>query len=245
MVRGQENKTLMNFQDLHELLRTELLRRVERGALTGTGLARQTGFKQGHVSNFLNRKRALSLAGLDRVLAAQNLTVDQLIPLELTASESHSMTDRIEAIPVVPPSAAMHEAAVLPASVIESIHVAASRLQENRSRPSRKQVNWQRFLALRVDAQQAAAMHPVIAAGAIVVLDRHYNSLAPYRTQQQTLYAVRSGTGLVLRYLEFDDGRLILRPLSPEFPIQLLAIGPHEIPVDYIVGRVCLVVTEL
>jgi hypothetical protein len=58
-------------------------------------------------------------------------------------------------------------------------------------------------------------------------------------------YAVRCGTGLVFRYLEFDDGRLILRPLSLAFPVQLLALESHETPADYIVGRVCLVVSEL
>ena len=58
-------------------------------------------------------------------------------------------------------------------------------------------------------------------------------------------YAVRCGTGLVLRYVEFDDGRLILRPLSLAFPVQLLALGSHEMPEDYIVGRVCLVISEL
>ena len=60
----------MNFADLHELLRLELLRRINAGTLTGTRLAQQTGFQQAHISNFLNRKRALSMEGLDRVLAS-------------------------------------------------------------------------------------------------------------------------------------------------------------------------------
>ena len=235
----------MNFQDLHELLRRELLRRIELGSLTGTGLARQAGFRQAHISNFLNRKRALSLAGLDRVLAAQNLTVDQIMPLELCAASSPPPADPIEEVPVVSPSTAMDEAQVRPGAVIETIHVSASRLQENRARPSLKCAHWQRFLAVRADAQQIVAMDPMIAAGAIVVLDRHYNSLAPYHANQRTLYAVRCGAGLVLRFVEFDDGRLILRPLSLAFPVQLLALGSHETPADYIVGRVCLVVSEL
>jgi len=88
-------------------------------------------------------------------------------------------------------------------------------------------------------------MEPIITEGAIVVLDRHYNSLAPYRAHQRTLYAVRCGAVLVLRYVEFDDGRLILRPLSLTFPIQLLVLGTRETPADYIVGVVCLVVSEL
>jgi hypothetical protein len=74
---------------------------------------------------------------------------------------------------------------------------------------------------------------------------RDYNSLAPYRAHQPTLYAVRCGAALLLRFVNFDEGRLILRPWSRDFPIQLLPLATHETPADYIVGRVCLVFSEL
>jgi len=79
----------------------------------------------------------------------------------------------------------------------------------------------------------------------IVVLDRQYRSLSPYRTQQRTLYAVRSGSRLLLRFVEFDDTRLVLRPLSVAFPVQLIGLRAEESPPDYIVGRVVLVMNEL
>ena len=88
-------------------------------------------------------------------------------------------------------------------------------------------------------------MEPLLAPGAIAVLDRHYNSLAPYRAQQPTLYAVRCGAALLLRYVDFDEGHLILRPYAREFPVQLIPLASHESPADYIVGRVCLVFSEL
>jgi hypothetical protein len=237
----------MNFQDLHELLRLELVRRIERGLLTGSRLAQQAGFQQAHISNFLNRKRALSLEGLDRVLASQNLTIDQILPLEIAAAHSQPAptSDPIEIVPVVSPSAAMDEARISPASIIETIQVSASRLHDNRARPSTKHAHWQRFLAIRADTQQSAAMDPLVSPGAIAVLDRHYNSLAPYRAHQPTLYAVRSGPALLLRFVDFDEGRLILRPYSRDFPVQLLPLSTHETPADYIVGRVCLVFSEL
>jgi hypothetical protein len=235
----------MNFQDLHELLRLELLRRIERGTLTGTRLAHQAGFRQAHISNFLNRKRALSLDGLDRVLASQNLTIDQILPLELTAATPPPVSDPTEVVPVVSASAAMDDARISPSAVIETIHVSASRLHDNRSRPSTKNPHWQRFIAIRSDAQQAAAMEPLIPAGAITVLDRHYNSLAPYRAHQPTLYAVRNGAALSLRLVDYDERHLILRPYSRDFPVQLLPLATHESPADYIVGRVCLVFSEL
>src|SRR6185437_11402334 len=94
---------LMNFQDLHELLRLELLRRIDRGSLTRSRLAEQAGFQQARISNFLNRKRALSLEGLDRVLASQNLTIEQILPVDLAAASLQGFQENepIDAIPVV------------------------------------------------------------------------------------------------------------------------------------------------
>jgi hypothetical protein len=241
----------MNFQDLHELLRMELLRRIERGSLTGSRLAQQAGFQQAHISNFLNRKRALSLEGLDRVLASQNLTIDHLLPLEIAAAAAAprlhepQAQEPIEIVPVVSCSVAMDEARVAESAIIETVQVAGSRLHDNRARPSTRYAHWQRFLAIRADAQQSAAMQPLLVPGAIAVLDRHYNSLAPYRAHQPTLYAVRCGTALLLRYVDFDEGHLILRPYSREFPVQLIRLASHESPADYLVGRVCLVFSEL
>ena len=237
----------MNFQDLHELLRLELLRRIERGALTGSRLAQLAGFQQAHISNFLNRKRALSLEGLDRVLAAQNLSIDQILPLDLAAAAPPIVqsSDPIEVVPIVSASTAMDDARITPSAIIETIQVSASRLRDNRARPSTRHAHWQRFLAIRADAQQSAAMDPLLAPGAIAILDRHYNSLAPYRAHQPTLYAVRCGASLLLRFVDFDEGRLILRPYARTFPVQLLPLANHESPADYIVGRVCLVFSEL
>lgn len=239
----------MNFQDLHELVRLELLRRIERGALTGSRLAHQAGFQQAHISNFLNRKRSLSLEGLDRVLAAQDLRIEQILPVEVAAqAEAASCPqeiDPVEMVPIVSPSSAMEDASIASSAVLETLPVSSSRLQEHRARPAARRTHWQRFLAVRADAHQAAAMGPLLPAGSVVVLDRHYNSLAPYRTGQTSMYAVRFGPMLLLRYVEYDDRHLILRPYVRELPVQLLPLGENESPGDYIVGRVCMVQAEL
>jgi len=76
----------MKFRVLQDNLRNTLWERIEEGDLTGLRLAQQTGFKQAHISNFLNRKRGLSLEGMDRVLAVQHLSVlDLLDPSEAEA----------------------------------------------------------------------------------------------------------------------------------------------------------------
>ena len=236
----------MNFQDLHELLRLEVLRRIGNGDLTGTRLAQQAGFQQAHISNFLNRKRALSLEGLDRVMASQGLTVDQIMPIGVTAAaNSVSPVGGVTLVPVVSAAAAAEEVQIRPAAIIENLPVASSWLSDHGTRPSQRSAGWQRFVGLRISAQEGAAMEPALASGMVVVIDRHYNSFAPYRAHGATILAVRYGVGLLLRYVEFDEGRLILRPSATDCAVQLVLIPPNKMPADYIVGRVCLVFNEL
>src|SRR3989442_14709851 len=101
----------MKFRVLQDNLRKTLWERIDEGDLTGLRLAQQTGFKQAHISNFLNRKRGLSLEGMDKVLAVQHLSVlDLLDPSEINKRAS-----------IVPPSGDEFENVLL----IEG-HVAAT-----------------------------------------------------------------------------------------------------------------------
>jgi hypothetical protein len=241
----------MNFQDLHELLRLEVLRRIENGDLTGTRLAQQAGFQQAHISNFLNRKRALSLEGLDRVLASQGLSLDEMVPLaiaagkEISGESEASSGDEVTMVPIVSAAAAADEGQIRATGAVEHLPVAASWLSDNRIRPAPRCAGWQRFVGLRVDAQQAAAMEPTLASGMIVVIDRHYNSIVPYRAHQPTIYAVRHGAVVLLRHVEFDEGHLILRPSAIDCAVQLISIAADRKPSDYIVGRACLLLNEI
>src|SRR6266536_1572955 len=79
----------MKFKSLQENLRKTLWGRIDEGGLTGLRLAEQTGFKQAHISNFLNRKRSLSLDGMDKVLSVQHLSIlDLLDPAEINKRAS-------------------------------------------------------------------------------------------------------------------------------------------------------------
>ena len=75
----------MKFKVLQENLRKILWDCIEAGELTGLRLAQQSGFKQAHISNFLNRKRGLSLDGMDKVLQVQHLSVLDLLDPSSTA----------------------------------------------------------------------------------------------------------------------------------------------------------------
>src|ERR1700691_2937094 len=97
----------MNFLQMHERLRLELQRRIQRGTLSVSLLARQTGFRQSHLSNFLHCRRQLSLEGMDRVLAAQQLGAADLLPPD--ALSAWQTGDETAYVPLVSHATAMHE----------------------------------------------------------------------------------------------------------------------------------------
>jgi len=241
----------MNAAQLHERLRLEIARRIDRGLITGTLLARQTGLKPSHISNFLHRKRKLSLAAFDRMLAALALSIEDLLPqrpssrIASPALSNEPAGEEFESVPLVSQTTAIHAPGVPLRGKLELIRLPAGILDQLRPRRAVVRRDWQRFVAVRVSALQAAPMSPVLAPNAIVVLDRHYNSLASYSPPRPSLYAVSIANSLSFRYVSFEADHLILRPLSLEHPVELLNLGTAESPSSYIVGRVCLCISEL
>src|ERR1700761_3952422 len=122
----------MNFLQMHERLRLELLRRIQRGTLSVSLLARQTGYGQPHLSNFLGGKRQLSLDGLDRVLKAQQLTVTDLVPFR---PPPIAMEDLLH-VPLVSHSTAIFEPQVRPGAVQKLLPVPAGLLAKALARSS-------------------------------------------------------------------------------------------------------------
>jgi hypothetical protein len=237
----------MNFTQLQERLRLELLRRIDRGSVNGALLARQTGFQPSHISNFLRRRRTLSVDGLDRLLAAQMLTVRDLLALDDSSSGPRDAASSIShtAVPVVTPSAAIHDAVPPGSATFDLVQLPLGVLEKMRSRRATSRRGWSRFVSVRLTRQQAAGMQPMLPPETIAVLDRHYNSPVAYQPPQPSIFAVRVGNALQFRLTEFENNRLILRPLELNHPVQLLALGPHEMPSDLIVGRVCLTIAPI
>jgi transcriptional regulator with XRE-family HTH domain len=235
----------MNFADLHEFLRLELLRRIENGNLTGSQFARQVGFQQAHISNFLNRRRSLSLEGLDRVLAALSISIEDIQPVQLHAAAPAS-ADHIESVPIVSHFTLLDQQLIPASAVLETLHLPASHLATHSLRANPQRSGWQRFVAVRVDVDQAAPMEPVLTPGCIAVVDRHHNSLVPHRAQQPGVYAVRSGH-LLFRYVSFDQDQLILRPHQLSYPVLLqpLASSESDSLSSLVLGRVCTVLNQI
>ncbi len=237
----------MNLERLHENLRIEILRRIDRGLLSGSSLARATGFRHAHISNFLNCKRSLSLQGIDRILAAENLSLLDLLPAHAQSAqptqETSSLTP-VQIVPVITHTAAISEPRLSSSAVLETLHVPDSVLHLAQARPASGRLSWLRFVAVRADAEQAAGMDPLIQQDALVVIDRHYTSLARYRPLQPTLSAVHTEGRRLLCFLHFEANRLILRPRNHNYPVRLLEFSIHEQPTDRIVGRICYIASQ-
>ena len=238
----------MKFRALQENLRKTLRQRIEQGELTGMRLAEETGFKQAHISNFLNRKRGLSLEGMDKLLHVQRLSVlDLLDPGEVSkrASIIPPSEDEFESVAVADAQIAANEPLILSMHVREILKFKKSSLHRIRCATARERAGWTRFVAIKVDAREALTMHPRLLAGATVVIDRHHNSLLPHRRGEPTLYAVRREQGCVIRYVEVANQHLVLRPCNPNSAVDLLPVVQGTRPSDYIVGHVCYVGLEM
>jgi len=237
----------MKFRVLQESLRKTLWARIDAGDLTGLQLAQQTGFKQAHISNFLNRKRGLSLEGMDKILAVQHLSVLDLIdPEEVNkrASILPPSDDDFDSVVVTDPQVAAREAVIMGRHVKEILKFKSTFLKRLKEEMEGDCSGWERFVIIRADAQEGLSMYPRLLLGAAVLLDRHYNSLAPYRKGENNMYAVRKNASCTVRYVEISGNHLILRPHNGACPVEVLPLERGIRPANYIVGRVCYVGAE-
>lgn len=231
----------MKFEDLHERLRLETWRRIDQGNLSSSLLARQTGLAQAHISNFLHRRRRLSLPALDRVLLAQALSVE-----DLSAAPAHTETAAaLDVVPIVPQSIAITAPVLASRLVTSRLQLPGGWLTRMPVRRAVSRRSWERFVAVRVSTAQALSMDPVLRPGSVAVLDRHYNSLAACNPPHPNLYAVRCGSQMLFRHVIFEASRLVLRPRALDQPVEVIQLAPEESPSDLLVGRVCLCVSEL
>ena len=237
----------MKFRTLQDNLRKELWERIDEGGLTGLRLAEQTGFKQAHISNFLNRKRGLSLEGMDKVLAVQHLSVlDLLDPSEVNkrASIVAPSEDEFESVVVAEPKIAASESLIMSMHVKEVLKFKKTFLKRLRVAMEGDRDGWERFVVIKVDAREGMSMYPRMLPGATLLIDRHYNSLTPYRKTENNMYAVRKDDTCTIKYVELANHHLVLRPQNQAYPVEVLTMEEGQKPGDYIVGRVCHVGIE-
>lgn len=231
----------MKFKSLQENLRKTLWGRIDEGDLTGLRLAEQTGFKQAHISNFLNRKRSLSLDGMDKVLSVQHLSVlDLLDPAEINkrATIPPPSDDEFDNIFVVDGAVAATEPLIMSMKVKEIQKYKRNFLRKLRADMHGRR-DWERFVAVKVEAGDGMSMYPRLLPGATVLIDRHYNSLQPYRKGELNMYGVKMKDNCIVRYVELAGRNLVLRPHNQAYAVEVVPIAEGESYWDHLVGRVC------
>jgi SOS-response transcriptional repressor LexA len=237
----------MKFKGLQDNLRKTLWERIEEGELTGLRLAKETGFRQAHISNFLNKKRGLSLEALDRVLRVQSLSVfDLLDPNEVNkrASILPPSEDQFETVLLVDGSVAATQPRIMRMRIKDMRKFKRGFLRKMRSEMEGDRECWERFVLLRVDAREGMSMYPRLLPGATVLVDRHYNSLKPYRKGESNMYAVARNGACTVKYVEQAGQHLVLRPHNHAYPVEVLPIEEGKSASDYLVGRICYVGIE-
>jgi hypothetical protein len=237
----------MKFKILQDNLRKILWERIEAGELTGLRLAQQTGFKQAHISNFLNRKRGLSIEGMDKVLSVQHLSVlDLLDPAEVNkrASILPPGDDEFENVLLTDPSTAATQPLITSMHVQEILKFKKNFLRKLKPEVEGDRSSWQRFVLIKLDAREAITMYPRLLPGSTLLIDRHYNSLKAYRKGEFNMYAVLKNDTCAVRYVEVAGNHLILRPHNQSFPIEVVTMDDRKTAADYLVGRICYVALE-
>lgn len=238
---------MLHFRDLQEALRQLLWGRIESGELTGMSLAEKTGFRQAHISNFLNRKRGLSLDGMDRVLTVEELSVLDLVPsdeINARASIPPPPEDEYANLLLVDPQHA-GQAQIHARDVLEVLKFKQSFLRRMREDIHGDRANWLRFVMMKPSRACCEAMGPRLAPGCTVLIDRHYNALEPYRRGERTMYAVQTGSEAMVRYVSVTESTLVLRPESQNAQVKLLRVPVNGTPSQLLIGRVAYVSMEL
>ena len=237
----------MRIADLQDSLRAHIWARIHRGELTGLRLSRDAGFQQAHMSNFLNARRGLSPEAMDRLLEVLALDVLDLADPEELRLRALQRPERASAFDSVP-RVSLHDAAfapvIPPRQARDALKFRKRFLHRLKPDTVGDRRDWLRFLLVKADAGSVRAMAPRLAPGAVLLLDRHYNSLRPYHSGTPNIYAMRAGSECAIRYVTVSSGRIILRPHNQEWPVELVEISHGKGFPDYIVGRVCHIAME-
>jgi hypothetical protein len=185
---------------------------------------------------------------MDRLLDVPELDVLDLADpdeLRLRALQRPERASSFDSVPLV----SLHDAAFVPnippRQARDSLKFRKRFLQRLKPDTIGERGDWLRFVLVKADASNASAMALRLAPGAVLVLDRHYNSLRPYQQGPPNIYAVRAGTECAIRYVLVSSGRVILRPHSQDWPVELVEIAHGKGLPDYIAGRVCHTAVDL
>ncbi len=153
----------MRIAELEDNLRAHIWARIHRGELTGSGLSRDAGFQQAHMSNFLNARRGLSPEAMDRLLDVLELDILDLADpeeLRLRALQRPERASSFDSVPLVSLHDAAFAARIQPRQARDSLKFRKRFLQRLKPETIGDRSDWLRFVLVEADADNARAMAP-------------------------------------------------------------------------------------
>jgi hypothetical protein len=184
---------------------------------------------------------------MDKVLKVQHLSVlDLLDPAEINqrASILPPATDHFQNVLLVDGDIAASRPLIMSMNVKDMVKFKRAFLRSLRPEMETARQRWERFVLIKIDARGGMSMYPRLLPGAMVLIDRHYNSLKPYRKSEANMYAVNHNGACTVKYVEVAGDQLLLRPHNQTYPVDVLPVENGRKPADYLIGRVCYVGIE-
>lgn len=236
----------MTLQKMQDNLRLLIRTRIEQGQITGTTLSREAGFEQGHLSNFLNARRGLSLESMDRLLSSLGIGILDLVDVaeiqQRVLPERHA--GEFETVALVAEQYAI-QPQFTPGHVLQRRSFRSSFLHKLRPNMAVDRSDWLRFVLLNVKREALGNVLPSERSTATLLIDRHYSSLEPYRRSQPNLYLVRAQKRCVIGYVTMLQEHLVISPMLPRTPAEVIAIAHRQNRYESIIGRVCQISLEV
>jgi hypothetical protein len=152
--------------------------------------------------------------------------------------------DEFENVFLVEGTVAARQTIIMRMKVKDILKYKKSFLRKLRTDMEGDRERWERFVVIRADGREGMSMYPRLLPGATVLIDRHYNSLKPYRKGESNMYAVTKNGSCTVKYVEMAGNHLVLRPHNQSYPVEVMSLEADKKPHDYLVGRVCHVGVE-
>ena len=238
------NEHAMNFSEMYNQLLLKLDGSITARHLSIKLLADKTLITQPHLSNVLKRKRMLSIGAIDKVLAAMDWTITDLLSDSLQDSARKRAEDR-ELIPVVSDETAGNARCIRSTMVRDRFPLPVTSLDALKVRGKSLHGGWERFVAVRASNNDVQAMGSFLKPNALVLIDRHYVLAKRDHESLPKFFAIWRGGRLSLRYAEEDAGALAVWADDTSRLPERLIPEPGRASSEFVVGRVALVINEV
>ncbi len=213
---------------------------MDANDFTVTELAKKIKVGQPTLSNYLLGTSHISGKLFDKIIST--LGIDEAA---LLALPPHLSADPLGTVPLVDHSTAISISNITPGAVIRAVTANVPFLQKLPSYCNSERREWNRFVAIEVDQQQADFLNPMLSKSAEIIIDRHYQRVDKLFNDRRPMYAVAEKGALMLGFIFIANDHWTLRPPSMAVELREIYFRGNPPRPPYVVGRVCKADTYL